>query len=115
MKVDIIVTILILVDGFLQCLINELLEYTNNVTILILVDGFLNNRHIETTIKCICHNPYFSRWFSAMLSEMIEEGNFELVTILILVDGFLQYRDNLFIKLFGDSHNPYFSRWFSAM
>ena len=35
------VTILILVDGFLQCdIINEILD-TLNVTILILVDGFL--------------------------------------------------------------------------
>ena len=37
------------------------------------------------------HNPYFSRWFSAMffLGLVVLFSNF--VTILILVDGFLQY------------------------
>ena len=40
-----------------------------NVTILILVDGFLqceDSKRIESAMKC--HNPYFSRWFSAMTS-----------------------------------------------
>ena len=36
------------------------------------------------------HNPYFSRWFSAINAEM----------------------DELVIR---NSHNPYFSRWFSAI
>ena len=37
-----------------------------------------------------CHNPYFSRWFSAILEKItIEEYGCD-VTILILVDGFLQ-------------------------
>ena len=35
------VTILILVDGFLQCVIFRLVILTEKVTILILVDGFL--------------------------------------------------------------------------
>ena len=36
------------------------------------------------------HNPYFSRWFSAILEKItIEEYGCD-VTILILVDGFLQ-------------------------
>ena len=36
------------------------------------------------------HNPYFSRWFSAIkLSNRIALAR--EVTILILVDGFLQY------------------------
>ena len=36
------------------------------------------------------HNPYFSRWFSAI--EWKKGKNTDnLVTILILVDGFLQY------------------------
>ena len=37
------------------------------VTILILIDGFLqfvlDKKH---KIKNICHNPYFNRWFSAI-------------------------------------------------
>ena len=37
-----------------------------------------------------CHNPYFSRWFSAIPEE---------VEKILLEAG----------------HNPYFSRWFSAI
>ena len=37
-----------------------------------------------------CHNPYFSRWFSAII----------------------KYR---WIKGRNTGHNPYFSRWFSAI
>ena len=49
---------------------------------------------LHTTNKkslIICHNPYFNRWFSAIIKE-IEK------------DGFTT-----------NSHNPYFNRWFSAM
>ncbi len=36
------------------------------------------------------HNPYFNRWFSAIL-ESVDVGVMdEAVTILILIDGFLQ-------------------------
>ena len=35
------VTILILIDGFLQCKFLKFLKAYNNVTILILIDGFL--------------------------------------------------------------------------
>ena len=38
-----------------------------------------------------CHNPYFSRWFSAI--------DFRIVKI----------------NKYVESHNPYFSRWFSAI
>ena len=37
-----------------------------------------------------CHNPYFNRWFSAMLSSLKINYSENLVTILILIDGFLQ-------------------------
>ena len=63
-----------------------------NVTILILVDGFLqcfiNKENIK---KCISHNPYFSRWFSAIKSKC-DKNDKIFVTILILVDGFLQFQ-----------------------
>ena len=42
-KTDIAVTILILIDGFLQCL-----------------------KRLLTVDIDICHNPYFNRWFSAI-------------------------------------------------
>ena len=37
------------------------------VTILILIDGFLQSRKYGSFGKAdICHNPYFNRWFSAI-------------------------------------------------
>ena len=36
------------------------------------------------------HNPYFSRWFSAIDKEIKTYNLLDTVTILILVDGFLQ-------------------------
>ena len=38
-----------------------------------------------------CHNPYFSRWFSAITNK-------ERLNMIVV-----------------NSHNPYFSRWFSAI
>ena len=64
--------------------------YYGAVTILILVDGFLQYK--EDKIKNVydlCHNPYFSRWFSA-IDTILLEAREKNVTILILVDGFLQ-------------------------
>ena len=37
----------------------------------------------------MCHNPYFSRWFSAIIC-ITPKATYFNVTILILVDGFLQ-------------------------
>ena len=37
------------------------------VTILILIDGFLQlNSFICVSGRSTCHNPYFNRWFSAI-------------------------------------------------
>ena len=64
---------------------------TMKVTILILVDGFLQCNLRDFNLKSNdSHNPYFSRWFSA-----------------ISVSAWQPIK--------GDSHNPYFSRWFSAI
>ena len=65
--------------------------------------------------KLISHNPYFSRWFSAIIKMQGTELLAYVVTILILVDGFLQLvKINKYVNR-KNSHNPYFSRWFSAM
>ena len=62
-----IVTILILVDGFLQYHNYSILFHVLNVTILILVDGFLQYNKEKTEYNLLnSHNPYFSRWFSAI-------------------------------------------------
>ena len=60
------------------------------------------------------HNPYFSRWFSAIPPPKIKKRKIK-VTILILVDGFLQYNMYIAKETPLGSHNPYFSRWFSAI
>ena len=63
------VTILILIDGFLQYLrmLSPMLFLL--VTILILIDGFLQfDKEIDIHDKILSHNPYFNRWFSAILS-----------------------------------------------
>ena len=46
---------------------------------------------IDEVFECplSCHNPYFNRWFSAIGVLMSDNSLFE-VTILILIDGFLQ-------------------------
>ena len=63
---SIMVTILILIDGFLQFCTDGDWDFNEDVTILILIDGFLQ---------------YYN-----MVIKMIDIK----VTILILIDGFLQ-------------------------
>ena len=41
-------------------------------------------------LASIGHNPYFNRWFSAMSTERNMLSVKKKVTILILIDGFLQ-------------------------
>ena len=61
------VTILILIDGFLQFSIESIHSLQSSVTILILIDGFLQwNPQYRTQTNKTGHNPYFNRWFSAM-------------------------------------------------
>ena len=53
---------------------------------------FCNTIHTNYTIEHKdSHNPYFNRWFSAILEKEMREAYEILVTILILIDGFLQY------------------------
>ena len=61
------VTILILIDGFLQSNTDKLFIGVELVTILILIDGFLQYTKKVVKLKTRqCHNPYFNRWFSAI-------------------------------------------------
>ena len=42
-------------------------QNVNMVTILILIDGFLQlHQEWVTDVVLNCHNPYFNRWFSAI-------------------------------------------------
>ena len=70
------------------------------VTILILVDGFLQLLSEENLIHMLeSYNPYFSRWFSAMRIGKIK-NYYGGVTILILVDGFLQSDNAVFKNMY---------------
>ena len=61
------------------------------ITILILIDGFLqSNDNVVDDLLEIDHNPYFNRWFSAIM--MCGDGSMHMT-----------------------NHNPYFNRWFSAI
>ena len=61
------------------------------VTILILIDGFLQLVKICLKVDMEnCHNPYFNRWFSAIIGFKEGVSKEDKVTILILIDGFLQ-------------------------
>ena len=62
------VTILILIDGFLQY---NFIEYNNEITIS--HNPYFNRWFSAISIqskvmnvKQYCHNPYFNRWFSAI-------------------------------------------------
>ena len=67
MNKEYIVTILILIDGFLQLGNDTLVFNCSTVTILILIDGFLQFENaVELGFKIASHNPYFNRWFSAI-------------------------------------------------
>ena len=55
------------------------------------------NRWFSAIIKEIAnevdfngHNPYFNRWFSAIKKSIQKSSHTKRVTILILIDGFLQ-------------------------
>ena len=66
-------------------------RHLTTVTILILIDGFLQYKFFNGIINAgVSHNPYFNRWFSAMSEEETYAHNGARVTILILIDGFLQ-------------------------
>ena len=60
------------------------------------------------------HNPYFSRWFSAIMNMVIMN-----LQILSHNPYFSRWFSAILLVIlnmeFMNRHNPYFSRWFSAM
>ena len=84
------VTILILIDGFLQFKIGEDTLIINVVTILILIDGFLQcTNHFSKPAPCKGHNPYFNRWFSAIAAKISQNFTF-LCKKLVFSDSFCE-------------------------
>ena len=85
------------------------------VTILILIDGFLQLNKEEFIEKYVpCHNPYFNRWFSAIYRVYcIKRGNKSHNPYFNRWFSAISY---LFLYLcIQGRHNPYFNRWFSAI
>ena len=101
---------------------------------------FCNNKLSTIELQgTMSHNPYFNRWFSAMINILTHYRVRSNVTILILIDGFLQFeiktlinntiKVTILILIDGflqyeiaghevcsdERHNPYFNRWFSAI
>ena len=57
---------------FCNCVTNDGAVFKNIVTILILIDGFLQFSYkTDKTVKKTSHNPYFNRWFSAIQLTMV--------------------------------------------
>ena len=109
------VTILILIDGFLQLSMAIAIQIAIEVTILILIDGFLQWEYMGVRIKYEkSHNPYFNRWFSA-----IKELNNIRKGYYCHNPYFNRWFSAMYLLLLGlhnaHSHNPYFNRWFSAI
>ena len=85
------------------------------VTILILVDGFLQSVGFKRGLGVkMGHNPYFSRWFSAIntqiSSQYVEESHNPYFS-----RWFSAITRYFKAKNHDNCHNPYFSRWFSAI
>ena len=61
-----------------------------------------------------CHNPYFSRWFSA-ISYRKQQTSFIKRHNPYFSRWFSAIQDNGCFLGHIVCHNPYFSRWFSAI
>ena len=60
------------------------------VTILILIDGFLQFKKSNiNTFSYISHNPYFNRWFSAIAAKISQNFTF-LCKKLVFSDSFCE-------------------------
>ena len=60
------------------------------VTILILIDGFLQFMAVNKKEEIYsCHNPYFNRWFSAIAAKISQNFTF-LCKKLVFSDNFCE-------------------------
>ena len=109
------VTILILIDGFLQYEFKAYYVPLIGVTILILIDGFLQYEPFCDRQGLIDgHNPYFNRWFSAIMTTEMSIVH-EIGHNPYFNRWFSAIRGQDGLKTGNKRHNPYFNRWFSAI
>ena len=94
----------------------KVLNMNLEVTILILVDGFLQYKlKFRIAVLKQSHNPYFSRWFSAIDSEEYKKGQKKVSQSLFQQMVFCNKKAYKRMVTRYKRHNPYFSRWFSAI
>ena len=75
---------------------------------------FCNKKEDRDIKSYDCHNPYFNRWFSAII---------DILRLLLRLYGHNPYFNRWFsaimnkqeVNVVVESHNPYFNRWFSAI
>ena len=94
------VTILILIDGFLQSLVLDMVDvstfshnpYFNRWFSAMFLNGLKNRRRRR-------HNPYFNRWFSAIAAKISQNFTF-LCKKLVFSDNFceLYFTQHLYIN-----------------
>ena len=80
--------------------ISSSLDELVKVTILILIDGFLQYQVTRLLVmKVISHNPYFNRWFSAIAAKISQNFTF-LCKKLVFSDNFceLYFTQHLYIN-----------------
>ena len=75
---------------------------------------FCNILQALATIAYLSHNPYFNRWFSAIMKAE------RLIEILQSHNPYFNRWFSAILKELMDAekenrHNPYFNRWFSAI
>ena len=90
-------------------------KHYDSVTILILIDGFLQYVfNYRLKICSFSHNPYFNRWFSAIKVPKCPKFHFKRHNPYFN-RWFSAISNTDFMELYLRCHNPYFNRWFSAM
>ena len=75
---------------FCNAVLQQLYTVLKLVTILILIDGFLQfNNEVVYGIPFVSHNPYFNRWFSAIAAKISQNFTF-LCKKLVFSDSFCE-------------------------
>ena len=110
------VTILILIDGFLQwqCLLHKDDDRRCHNPYFNRWFSAISNRSQHSPMEEECHNPYFNRWFSAI------QHCCNMITDFKCHNPYFNRWFSAMIQKnihggYSESHNPYFNRWFSAI
>ena len=76
---------------------------------------FCNQKWLNTDVlPYSSHNPYFSRWFSA-IKDIVRYVNLAMRHNPYFSRWFSAIELEEINEFEKESHNPYFSRWFSAI